>query len=1221
SLRYRLKDNLDAISNTALVAITVTNVNDLPVAFPDTAATDEETEVIIDVLANDRDIDSNFDLSSVSVLLSPNQGGVSVNSATGQINYLPGLNFVGSDSLTYQVSDTEGAVSNAAKIYISVGNVNDPPVTVADSTQTDEETPVTVAVLSNDQDVDGSIDASSLGIADQPGHGTASVDGGSIIYTPEPNFVGVDSLTYTVADDDGASSVPTKVTAIVTDVNDPPVASDDSVATDEETLVEIQVLANDSDIDGTVEPRTLTIVTPPANGTAEVDAGNVRYTPAQDFVGIDTFTYRVSDEDDAISNMAAVTVAVANLNDRPVAVDDTARTNKDTPFSVQVLANDYDVDGSVVVSSLTLISAPRNGVVSVDGSIGEIGYTPPTGFIGADTLTYTVADELGAVSNVGMAIIIVNEFPVANDDNVLTVEEQPVEVDVLANDFDTDASLDPASLVVADQASQGVAVPNPSAGTITYTPNPNYFGPDSFTYTVRDEFGAISNVATVGVQVNRPPVAVNDDATTHEDIDVEIAAAVNDIDLDGAIDASTLQIVNPPNNGTAEVDTVRGIIIYTPTLDYSGDDAFSYRVKDNQGALSNIATIAISVNDAPIATKDSILTHLDTPVSIDIKANDSDSDGAIDSASVQVLTPPAFGTATLDFASGIITYSSNPGYFGMDRLAYSIADLQGARSDSGSVTIRVNNPPITEIDSVQTIRMIPVLVDVLKNDSDVDGTIDSTSVIVLAGPENGTASVDGTSGAITYSPDEAFSGNDSLAYGVTDNDGGISASTRVRIFVAPNATPVALNDSASTDEDSAVVIGVLVNDSDADFDGYLDSTSVSVLNPPRNGTTSINSANGEITYTPNSDFFGTDSLTYTVKDNVGAESDAAKVTVIVRSINDPPVAVSDTARTNEVTTATIPVTVNDVDIDGTLNLTSVTLQSLPNNGIASVQPETGAVIYTPAGGFSGKDTLTYSVNDNDSATSNIASVLIIVNDSPIARDDSARTDEEQMVRINVLPNDTDSDGTLDSSSVTLVSPPSNGSVALDTLNGELIYTPVSNFFGLDSLDYQVRDEQSASSNTAKVFIRVENINDPPVAEDDQANTNEEVALVLDVLQNDRDIDGDLDSKTVTVVEDPRNGNATVNDTTGSITYTPALNFFGVDSLSYNVKDENGATSNTATVRLLVANVNDPPVALSDSVRTDRGKGVEIAPLVNDRDIDGFIDATSVVVSPGRNGTA
>ena len=281
-------------------------------------------------------------------------------------------------------------------------------------------------------------------------------------------------------------------------------ANNDPTVTTVNTLVNINVTANDTDSDGTIDPATVAIVSAPANGAAvpKVD-GTVDYTPAVGFSGQDTFTYTVNDNLGAASNAATVTVTVNAANTPPVANNDPAVTTVDTLVNINVTANDTDSDGTIDPATVAIVSAPANGaaVPKVDGTVD---YTPAVGFSGQDTFTYTVNDNLGAASNAATVTVTVNAAntpPVANNDPAVTTVDTLVNINVTANDTDSDGTIDPATIAVIAAPANGTAVPKVN-GTVDYTPAAGFSGQDTFTYTVNDNLGAISNVATVTVTVN-----------------------------------------------------------------------------------------------------------------------------------------------------------------------------------------------------------------------------------------------------------------------------------------------------------------------------------------------------------------------------------------------------------------------------------------------------------------------------------------------------------------------------------------------------------------------------------------------------------------------------------------------------------------------------------------------------------------------------------------------
>ena len=471
---------------------------------------------------------------------------------------------------------------------------------------------------------------------------------------------------------------------------------------------------------------------------------------------------------------------------------------------------------------------------------------------------------------------------------------------------------------------------------------------------------------------NCPPVANDDTATTDEDTPVVIDVPSNDTDVDGNLDETSVTVVTPPVNGTATVDPVTGEITYTPNPNFNGNDTLVYSICDTGiPALCDTAVVIITVNpvnDPPIANGDVATTNEDIPVVIDVPSNDTDVDGNLDETSVTVVTPPTNGTATVDPVTGEITYTPNTGFTGNDTVIYSICDTgMPVLCDTAIVVITVspvNDAPVANDDTATTDEDTPVVIDVLSNDTDADGNLDETSVTVVTPPTNGTATVDPVTGEITYTPNPDFHGTDTLVYSICDTGMPVLCDTAIVVItVSPvNDAPVANDDTATTDEDTPVVIDIPSNDTDVD--GNLDETTVTVVTPPTNGTATVDPVTGEITYTPNPDFHGTDTLVYSICDTgIPVLCDTAIVVITVSPVNDAPVANDDTATTDEDTPVVIDVPSNDTDVDGNLDETSVTVVTPPTNGTITVDPVTGEMTYTPATGFSGNDTLVYSICD------------------------------------------------------------------------------------------------------------------------------------------------------------------------------------------------------------------------------------------------------------------
>ncbi len=419
---------------------------------------------------------------------------------------------------------------------------------------------------------------------------------------------------------------------------------------------------------------------------------------------------------------------------------------------------------------------------------------------------------------------------------------------MLTNDSDSDGTINPTTVAIVAPAGHGTTSVNPTTGAITYTPAANYTGPDSFTYKVKDNWGADSNVATVSITVNAPPVANNDTGvTTNKNTAVVINVLCNDSDSDGTIDPTTVTIVGPASHGTTSVNPTTGAITYTPAANYTGPDSFTYKVKDNSGADSNVATVSITVNAPPVANNDpGVTTNKNTAVVINVLSNDSDSDGTINPTTVSIVGPASHGTTSVNPTTGAITYTPAVELHRPDSFTYKVKDNSGADSNVATVSITVNAPPVANNDpGVTTNKNTAVVINVLSNDSDSDGTINPTTVAIVGSASHGTTSVNPTTGAITYTPAANYTGPDSFTYKVKDNSGADSNVATVSITV--NA-PAAAGTIAGTIYLDVTGNGLTADDTpQAGVTVYLDTNNNGVPNAGEPMTTTL--ANGAYAFT------------------------------------------------------------------------------------------------------------------------------------------------------------------------------------------------------------------------------------------------------------------------------------------------------------------------------------------------------------------------------------
>ncbi|WP_206483423.1 Ig-like domain-containing protein [Thalassotalea sp. G2M2-11] len=1055
---YTLTVQVDdgSLTGTADIIINVTDINEAPVANPQTLTTGEDTPLNITLTGTDPENDT----LTYTLVSAPTNGGLS--GTAPNLIYTPSADYIGNDSFTFTVTDIATNTSLAATITITVTDVNDLPVATPQNISTLEETPIAITLSGTDSD--GTI--ASYTQVTSPSGGLLTGTLPNLTYTPNVNFFGNDSFTFTVTDDDGGVSSAATVTITVNNVNDAPTAVNDTATVAEDsTNNTIAVLVNDSDPDNDV----LSVISASASsGQVSINTnGTLSFTPAANFSGTVTITYTISDGNGGTST-ATVTVTVTDVNDIPVATPQSLSVDEDNPLTITLSGTDDD--GTVV--SYTQATNPTNGVLT--GDIPNLTYTPASNFFGEDSFTFTVTDDQGAISlegTISITVNPVNDVPVATDDTTSTQEETPVVIDILSNDVDPEGKLIPSSVVIIKEPSHGDITISPTSGTVTYTPDLNFNGEDTLSYQVSDNENAITNIANVTIEVinvNDAPEAVSDVATTNEEMPVEINLLANDLDVDGdTLDVNSLVITKAPAHG--EINVVDGVLTYTPEIDYVGNDELQYKVADEHGLISNIATVyitVIGVNDAPVAQDDSATTDEDTPVEIDILANDTDTeDGTPDPTKVQIIKHPEHGQLSIDPVTGLVTYTPEKDYQGMDSFVYLVDDTGNLspvepplHSNQATVTINVtplNDAPIANKDKIVLEETnLPVVINILGNDTDVDGSIDVSTVSIITEPEFGTLAINSVTGVVEYTPAADYNGYDEFTYQVKDDQGAISNIATVVLSITPiNDPPVAYDQLINLDEDSSVNV-ILI--------GY------DVEGSPLTFSISQQSVNGQLSglaptlvYTPDPGFAGKDTITFVVSDGE-LDSNEATITLNVAAINDAPVAEAMVLTVDE--DKELPITLQGRDEDG--DELTYELMSQPLHGTLT---GSGANwIYTPDPNYSGPDNFSYRVNDGklDSATVTVE-IMVIPVDEPInAVDDEYEMPAGVTTTLDVLTNDIEPDGNL----LTLVSA-SSSSGSVEIVGGELVYTPADGFTGTVIIEYLVSND-AGGFDTATVTVTV-----------------------------------------------------------------------------------------------------------------------------------------------------
>ena len=1010
SFGYAITDSIGQTAN-ATVQINVTSVNDAPVAANATITTLEDTPYTFKPadfgFADPNDAPANA-LANVIIDTLPAHGTLTLNGAPVTANQviaaadIPNLVFTpaanangnGLASFTFQVEDNGGTANGGHDtsatpntIAFNVTPVNDAPVAANATITTLEDTPYTFKPADfgfadpNDSPANA---LANLIIDTLPAHGTLTLNGApvtanqviaaadipNLVFTPAANANGngLASFTFQVEDNGGTangghdtSATPNTIAFNVTPVNDAPV----------------EIAPGPGAI---AAGATLGL---PGLSVSDVDANG----------GLETVTLSVGHGTVSLGSIAGLDFAPGAGNGK----------------------------ASVIVTGT---------LANINAAIAGLTYTPNAGYAGADTLGFATSDNgnsgLGGPLSTTQAVgLTVWAPPAPQADSFATAAGAPVTITPLSNDTDpngfslTIAGVNGAPIVAGTPvAVAGGSVVIDALGNLTFTPNAGYAGTPSFTYTVDDDHGGRATATVSGV-VYAPPAVKPDVFATGGGIAVRIPVLANDTDPNAfpltvtQIDMMPVSIGGPPvavTGGTVTLDSA-GNPVFTPAVGFVGAPSFSYTVSDGHGG-SATAQVSGTVN-APVAiVDDAAVNGTLHPVSGNVLANDHDSgptplplsvvnihdnNGVSHAPGTQFITP--LGALLTINADGTYTYiptpalyqaikqHSAPGHTVNDMMVYSVGDGTGAVAMVKANFNVANVPPVVQPDVFATAAGKPVVIHPLGNDSDPSGLplivsqvnghpITAGTPVPVAG---GTVTLDNL-GNLTFKPDAAYAGTPSFTYTASDNYGGTAtASVSGTVYAAPVLTA----DSFAIAAGKPVVIAPLANDTDPNgfaltitaIDGHaiVIGTPVAVTG----GTVTLDPA-GNLTFMPAPGFAGKPSFTYTASDGHGGQASAT----VNGTVWAPPTPQADSFRAVAGNPAVISPLANDSDPNGfKLTVAAIDGHAIAAGG-APVAVEGGSValdseghlIFTPAPGYSGTPSFTYTVSDGHGgiATATIA---------------------------------------------------------------------------------------------------------------------------------------------------------------------------------------------------------------------------------------------------------
>ncbi|MBC7980838.1 MAG: tandem-95 repeat protein [Armatimonadetes bacterium] len=637
---FRVNDG-QANSATATVSITVTPVNDAPLATSRSVTTAEDTALPIILGGTDPDANS----LTYSIVAAPTHGTLS--GIPPNVTYSPAANFTGADLFTFRVND--GTVNSApATVSITVTSVNDVPLATSKSETTIEDSPLPIALAGTDPDAN----TLTFAIVTVPTHGLLSGTPPNLTYIPTANFTGADQFTYRV-NDGTVNSAPATVSITVASVNDAPVATSKSVTTSEGTFLPITLAG--FDVDG--NSLTFTVLAGPENGTLGGTAPNLTYQPDSGFSGSDTFTFRVNDgQVNSATATVSITVAqappltdvyllaktgwtlkLADSEQLPGSPGNFAfdgnpgtfwhtRMNSITaaplPHEIQInLGTVRTINGFRYLSRQDGSTAGNIGGyefhVSLDGvnwgspvaagtfassnAEKQVLFTAKTGqFVRLKALSEINGGSVTCIAEINLLQeIVANQLPLANPQALTTERDSPLPITLGGTDLDGSA----LTFSIASNPLHGSlsgTVPN-----LTYLPNAGFTGSDQFTFRTHDG-GDFSAAATVSIGVT-PDIEVPENSSPFFTASLISLAATEDESFAGQLSANdadagdvlTFQKVSGPAWLSVSTD---GKLAGTPLNSDVGTISFTVSVSDPSSATATaiLSITVVNSNDAPV---------------------------------------------------------------------------------------------------------------------------------------------------------------------------------------------------------------------------------------------------------------------------------------------------------------------------------------------------------------------------------------------------------------------------------------------------------------------------------------------------------------------------------------------------------------------------------------------------------------------------------------------
>ncbi len=973
---YKLKEDLVA--------------NSAPVANSYTATISVNTTLDLDLIGNSTDADGDG-IHFFSFTKLPFSGTLS-SLFSPTATYTPPLNFTGTRTLKWKVYDDNFQMSNEATLTINV--INAAPLAVDDAITIQEDADATVIhILANDVDDEDAIDESSVWLIGSTANleQRSSNPDGSVTIKPVANFHGDITFDYVVSDDANNESEAGTVTITVESVNDAPVTEAATYFATSNQSNSLLVLDNSSDVDHTLTYSNVIVVSGPSNGDIAQDASAFVYTPDSNFVGTDSFTYKISDGE--LDSATVTATIVVSGNTAPVASDYAFAIDEDSPtysFDVSVTVVD---DSGLDLSTIELLSHDGDSLVWVSSQ--RINIHTKDDFNGEEQFTFRVRDDEGMWSNSATVTVTINpvdDIAVTEDDSLSVNEDSGYSLlDIIDNDNDIDSAIGLYTPVVTTGPLHGSV--NVIGTQLMYQSDENFFGTDTLEYHLTSDAGD-SNTSTVTINVrsvNDRPIAVADALSVEVDTDTILPVLLNDTDVETANENLEIYIAVQPHQGYLTI--VDGQLNYDSGRSFRGLTTFSYSVKDEEGLYSSRVESTIQVGNeyAPLAKADFFPVYEDTNgVRLDVVANDT---LFTDLANIIIDEQPENGLIT--FVDGTLSFDPLPDAIGSSYFTYRLEDIAGAFSypmTSHIYIMDVNDAP-TAHDFTATVSSVdPTRINFQLNIADEFPKF--SSIEIVTPPANGVIEfVEGSTSlrlsGYKYSLTTLNAQTDFFEYRVVDAQGEASNVARVDLTVGVPEVSAPANDTFYVPQDQAAQLMVMDNDFVSGINVYVypnpdsefDSSLIGLDTSGRNHVPVYRS-------TGNRDDIVFD---YVLRSSDGSLSEPAVVTVKIIN-EDSPVVFDDYYEVDEGVTTRLGIFDND------LSYTFIYSDVISDNTKGTISIIGDDLEYTPADDDSEYDEVHYSVKGYSGEYA-AGKVIIKINREESRTNDESSDDNTQVVNV------------------------------------------------------------------------------------------------------------------------------------------------------------------------------------------------------------------------------